>query len=98
MPQTALCRASSRGRAGAWASFEDLVGEQLHRERHFQAKPFCRLEIDHKFEFRWLEDRQIGRFRASQYLPSIDAELAIHLGHVDPIANQPSGLDELAGI
>jgi hypothetical protein len=24
--------------------------------------------------------------------------LAIHLGHVDPIANQPSGLDELAGI
>jgi hypothetical protein len=58
----ACCRASSRGRVGAWASFDDFVGLRKKCLWHAKTKSFCSLEIDHQFEFGWLLHGEVGRF------------------------------------
>jgi hypothetical protein len=46
------------------ASFDHLVGEQLHRVGHFDAQCPGRLQVNDELEFGRLHHRQIGRFLA----------------------------------
>jgi hypothetical protein len=74
---------TSSGRARtAWAGF---AGED-----------FCGLQIDDECEFGGLLDRKLGRFGAAQNAPGIDADLAVRLGNIGPVAHQAARLRPFA--
>jgi hypothetical protein len=76
--------------------FDHLVGEQLDRVGHIEAKRPGRLQVDDKLEFGGLRDRQVGGLHAPEDSTGVDADLTIHVRNIGPIAHQPTGFDKFA--
>src|SRR5262249_56413020 len=68
----------------------------LERLRHTEAERFCGLEVDDQFEFGRQLDRQIGGLLTCENAASIPTGLAIGPGKTGGIADQSTGLGELA--
>ena len=58
-------------------SLNDLIRPQQQRLRDVDAEHLRRFEINHKFDLRWLENRQISRLGAIDDLAGVDPGLAI---------------------
>src|ERR1035437_1577597 len=76
--------------------FDHLVGggEQLRME--FEPERFGGLEVDHKIEFCGPYDRKIGRLRALENPPGVDAGLPIGIHYALPVAHQATSHGDLA--
>jgi len=75
--------------------FDQLVGEQLDRIGHVEAKCPGRLQVDQKLEFGGLCDRQVGGLHALEDLTGVNADLTKHVWNIGPIAHQPTGFDKI---
>src|SRR6188472_2797113 len=69
-------------------SLDHFVSAGEQRRRYFQAERLSGVEIDDKLEFRWLLDRQVGRFGALEYPIDEVGRPAIQAGQVHAITDQ----------
>src|SRR6266404_1711969 len=78
------------------ALFDNLISatEQGERKRHPE-RLRC-LEVDDKFDFHQLCNRQFRRRFAFENTAGVTAELAIHIGQIWPVTHQAAMQDELA--
>jgi hypothetical protein len=63
---------------------DHLIGKREQPIRHVEAEPLGGLEIENKFEFGGLHDRQVGWVLAFENPPGIDANLPIGVGMLVP--------------
>src|SRR5260370_494670 len=77
-------------------SFDHLVGAPQQSDRAGEPECLCGLEIDDKFDFDRLHDRQIRRLLALENPSGIDAQLAPRVGQAATITDQAAGGRELA--
>src|SRR5262249_49930987 len=78
------------------ASFDPLVGEREQSVRHGEAERFDGLQIDDKFEFRRLHDRQVARFLAFDNTAGVNPGLTKRVASVGAVAHQPAIRNEFA--
>ena len=71
--------------------FDHLVGEQLHRNRHFEAQRLRCLEVDHELELGRLHNRKIRGFLAFENTARINACLVVRLSKTGRITDEPTG-------
>src|SRR5215813_7710775 len=76
--------------------FDHLVGEREQRRRHGKSERSCRLQVDHELELGRPDHRQIGWFFALEDATDIDADLAILLRKVCPVAHQSADIGKHA--
>src|SRR5450830_1931627 len=76
--------------------FNYLVGTGEQRGRHFEAKRFRGLEIDHQLEFGWLLDRQVFRLCALEDATDHHSDLTERIRKTGGVAHQAAGQDRLA--
>src|ERR1700682_3554301 len=70
---------------------DHLVGSHLHNLRHRKAKRLGGLEVGYQIELGRLDDRQVGRLFALENFADIDASLAVAVGKVRPVTDEPTG-------
>ena len=75
--------------------FDHLIGQRKHRWRNLETKDLGGLEIDDKFEFGRLHDRQIGRLFASEDFAGINTALMDSLDKACAVAQQTTSPSEL---
>src|ERR1700730_3899232 len=73
-------------------SFDDLVCEYLHRNRHLDSKLLGSLHVDDQFELGGPFDRQIGRASAVKNLRNEGTGPAIELDQVRAIGHQAAAV------
>ena len=66
------------------ALLDHLVGEQLQRVGHFEAKRLGGLQVDDELDFGRLQDRHVGGLRAFEDLTDVDADLTLHVQNIGP--------------
>src|ERR1700758_1754762 len=76
-------------------SFKYLVGEQLHRVRHFDAKGLRGLHVDDELELARLHDGKIGGPLAFENAADEVFGLTIRGTRIGAIAEESAGLDEM---
>src|SRR5262245_66018910 len=79
-----------------WPLFDHLVGDCHDAWWNSQAQCPCRLQVDHEFKFRHLDDRKISRPSAFQYSARVNAGFAMRIHKIGGIANQTASYDEFA--
>src|SRR4051794_23740390 len=77
-------------------SFDHLVGAGEQRCRDREAERLSGLEIDHQFEFGWLQDGQVPGILTLQNPPSVSADLAIPVSKAGAVAHQTASYDVVA--
>src|SRR5438034_4458865 len=77
-------------------SLDHLVGEQLHRVRHFEADGSGRLEIDDELELAGLQHRQVGGLGALEDVRGVSADLMKHGRNVGAITHQQASFGQVA--
>jgi hypothetical protein len=86
----------SGGPGGCLISFDDFVGAKDHGFRYRQPQRFCGLEIQKKFKFCRLFDRQVGRVSSFENFVHILRRLAARRHHAQSRQNaRPSGKGRL---
>src|SRR5262245_61934760 len=80
-------RAAIGIRAG---SFDNLIGGDEQLVRHSEPECAGGLVVDDELEFRGLHDRKVARLSALENATGIDADLAISIRNVGPIADKPA--------
>src|SRR5262245_14899235 len=78
-----------------FTSLDHLVGEQLNRVRHLNAKCPCRLQVDDELELAGLQNRQVGGLRALEDSTGVDADLSVILYQTDSVTDKPARHHEL---
>jgi hypothetical protein len=76
--------------------FDHLVGARLQRQGHSKPERPRGLKVDDQFEFRWLENRQIGGSGALENPADVHSGLAIGIRNAGAIAHQAADGGELA--
>src|SRR5512141_940473 len=71
--------------------FDHLVGEQLHRVRHIDAKGLCCLHVNDQLELARAHDGQIGGLLAFENAADKVSGLAIGVNNIRAIASEPPG-------
>ena len=89
-------RRLSANRRRRRVSLDNLVGAADERQREGNAKRLCGLEIDDHLDLHDLLHRQIGGLAALEDFPRVEADLAVSIGQVAPIAHQAAGYREVA--
>ena len=75
--------------------FDHLIGGGEQRRRHSKAEHPGGRGVDDQLEFRRLQHRQIGRFRALEDAAGIDADLAKRIAQTCAVAHQPADFGKL---
>ena len=57
--------------------FDYFIGNGKNAGRHREAKSLCGFQVEHKFEFDGLHDRQVGWTFSPQNSTGVDARLAV---------------------
>src|SRR3954471_15046350 len=97
---SATCR-SARADAPADVSWraalvEHLVGERSQPGRDGEAEQPRGRRVDNQLVLVRLEHGQLGRLRALEDAPDIDAGLTIRILQARAVAHQPAGVDKVA--
>src|SRR5438067_4810134 len=79
LPGPDLHRLIAPALPGAFHLFDHLVGECEQFRRNSKPERFGGLDVDGKFEFGRLYDRQVGRLRTSKYFSNVNSSLAIRV-------------------
>src|SRR4051812_39667424 len=74
------------------ASLDHLVGTGEEGGRDVQTQGPCRLDVDHEFELRRLNHRQLLRFLALQNPPYVNTCLTIRFGLYRAVAHQTASI------
>src|SRR5262249_30386215 len=69
------------------ASFDHLVGKNIHLGRDRDTKRVRRITVDHQIESGWLLDRQIARARTFEYLVHVSGCAPVELEKASAIAH-----------
>src|SRR5262245_17239498 len=79
----------------AWNSLNQLISLCDEERRHFEAKCFGGLEIDHQLELRRLLDGEVGGLGALQDLVHKRGGPSMEIEKARPVRHKPSGLHDL---
>ena len=77
-------------------SLDHFVRDCEKRRRHLDAKEPGGVQIDDEFKPCRLHYRKVGRFRALEDVPGIDAALTPCIRNAGSVAHQPTALDRFA--
>jgi hypothetical protein len=72
-------------------SFDHLVSQQLHRDRHLDPKRLRSLHVDDQLELGRSHDRKIGRLFSPENPTDNDGSLVVRFPNLGPIAHQAAG-------
>src|SRR5262245_6643367 len=74
--------------------FDNLIGQQLHRNWYVDAKRLSSLEIDQKFKLGRFLNRQVGGLLTFENPANIITHKEIHVRHSVPIRHQTAVLSK----